>query len=164
MRASVLTCTSQEVKVQKFLSWVWWVRRGWFTCSPGRQLQCLNIEMTRVAGLLSRGGKSRAALQGSVALGVRQGRVVLPVADVGERQADGGSSQDIWRQRRRAPPQSRRCHPAEGAGPSTLLCLFSRQNPSMPGLSGFWVFLILSYSCGIVIVRLFSKHQIKTHL
>lgn len=46
-------------------------------------------------GLLLRGRKSRAERQRPVALGVRQRRVVLPVAAVRERQADGGSSQDV---------------------------------------------------------------------
>lgn len=51
--------------------------------------------MVRVAGLLLCGGESRAALQWFVALSIRQGRVVLPVADVGEGQAHGRSNQDI---------------------------------------------------------------------
>lgn len=46
-------------------------------------------------GLLLRGRKSRAERQRPVALGVRQRRVVLPVAAVRERQADGGSSQGV---------------------------------------------------------------------
>lgn len=67
-----------------------------WACSPGRRLQGLNTERLQVAGLLLRGRKSRAEGQRPVALGVCQRRIVLPVAAVRERQANGGSSQDVW--------------------------------------------------------------------
>ena len=127
----------------------------WWACSPGRRLQCLNTERLRVAGLLLRGRKSRAERQRPVALGICQRRVVLPVAAVRERQADGGSSQDVWmKTEETAFPHSQVM--LAGGGSLTLQGYsFSLQNPYIPGLWFWGIFLVVSYSCSIVIIKLF---------
>lgn len=145
---------SQEVKVRHSCLGVGREQDRW-ACSPGRRLQCLNTERLWVAGLLLRGGKSRAEGQWPVALSVRQWRVVLPVAAVRECQADGGSSQDVWmKTEETAFPHSQVM--LAGGGSLTLQGYsFSLQNPYIPGLRFWGIFLVLSYSCTIVIIKLF---------